>query len=459
MKYKGEMVAIGELMKLNTAIPVFIETGEMPDVLDKGGYTISYGAKVNKLMIITKIEEFTPGMATVSYQKYINFDGRIKNFNALTGTQILKLTGKQGTAMLEFIKKWELENFHTKLSNQKFYSGSDPEIFAEKNKIIIPAFHYLGTKENPKHFTKKINDFEKNNKVYADGFATEFETDAQSCLAYHIDSIAAGMKASYDAVKAYDPKANLTIRNNMMIPADIMDAAKDEDVAFGCNPSLNVYGLKGRLVGPRDLPFRFAGGHIHFGCGPQSKDKVEAGVKALDKVLAVACVSLFAKQDSSMRRSFYGLPGEYRLPKHGLEYRTLSNAWLCHPLITNFVFDLARKVLNMGMQGLGNVWEATEEETIEVIMTHNVEKARQILERNKTIFMKLLQAAYGGGGMNDGSLEAVYQTFLNGVEYMIKDPNDLESNWHLKGGWIRHCANPNKNFASAADNLINKVKV
>jgi len=38
-------------------------------------------------------------------------------------------------------------------------------------------------------------------------------------------------------------------------------------------------------------------------------------------------------QGAVERRRYYGLPGEYRLPKHGLEYRTLSNFWLrAYPL-------------------------------------------------------------------------------------------------------------------------------
>src|ERR1019366_5440055 len=97
-------------------------------------------------------------------------------------------------------------------------------------------------------------------------------------------------------------------------------------------------------------------------------------VKAMDAIAGVACVALFAKYDNPIRRQYYGLPGEYRLPKHGLEYRALSNAWLIHPLIMNLVIDFARKAAIMGKEGLFSKWKATEQETIDCITNCDVAK-------------------------------------------------------------------------------------
>lgn len=451
MKYKGEKVALESLLGTTKMIPAWFENGTLPEIKDKNGYNISYGGKINKLVMVTGVTKYS-GYLGINYYNYINFKGEPRTAILPDDFEIFTLTGKQGTKMLEMVTKHEQENFHRKLYT-RWLSGSDPEIFAEKNKIVVPAFSFLGSKESPKH---KVPQFSDTNtlKLYHDGFAMEFETKAVACLAYHLDSVHQGLKAAYEAIKAKDKKATLTIRNTMMIPSDVMNEASDKDIAFGCMPSLNVYGMQGKNVHPRDLPFRFAGGHIHFGCGKQPKEKIEAGVKALDKILAVACVSLFAKLDTPMRREYYGMAGEYRLPEHGLEYRVLSNAWLCHPLIANFVFDLARKVLNFGMQGYSSLWNATEEETIKTINTCDVQKAQEILLRNKDVFMKLLEAAYGGY-----DLSIVFDTFLNGVEHIIKDPTDIVKNWYLEGGWTTHCGNKNNSFNSAFPQISKKGKV
>ena len=41
------------------------------------------------------------------------------------------------------------------------------------------------------------------------------------------------------------------------------------------------------------------------------------------------------------RRKLYGMAGEYRLPAHGIEYRTLSNFWLRSPVLADFVAQMA----------------------------------------------------------------------------------------------------------------------
>lgn len=322
--------------------------------------------------------------------------------------------------------------------NHNFFIGSDPEIFVEDREgKLIPAFKFLPGKDKPALTANQeylFNTF-GGCPMYWDGYQAEFTTRPARCLGHHGDSIAAGMRGVYDAAKNSFPDAKLSLRSVFNLDPKELATAEEEHVSFGCMPSKNAYGLKVEMPPPRMVPFRSAGGHIHFGVGELWHPHAEKIVKALDAVLGVACVSLFAEFDNPNRRRLYGLPGEYRTPKHGIEYRPLSNAWLCHPMIMNLVFDLARKCVMFGQKDYMKFWDATEEETIECIVNCDVEAAHKILKRNKVIFKSILNASYH---KENKLIELLYDLFINGISSAINNPHDFVTNWRLHTGWIYH---------------------
>ncbi len=331
-----------------------------------------------------------------------------------------------------------IKGLHAQL-HHNFQIGSDPEIFVEDGDgKMIPAFKFLPGKDNPARTANSYNNFSHYGgcPMYWDGYQAEFTTKPNTCLGHHGDSIAAGMRGVYDAARKIYPNAKLSLRSVFHLDPEELANAADEHVAFGCMPSKNVYGLKVEMPPARMVPFRSAGGHIHFGVGKNDHKIAPQIIKALDAILGVACVSLFAEFDDPSRRRLYGLPGEYRTPNHGIEYRPLSNAWLCHPMIMNLVIDLSRKALMFGKKGYMNYWDATEEETINCIINCDVESAHRILARNKTIFKQLLKASYYD--KSDTQLELLYNVFINGIRSAINNPNDFVSNWKLHSGWVPH---------------------
>jgi len=318
-----------------------------------------------------------------------------------------------------------------------FSVGSDPEIFLEKKDgSVLPAFDFLPGKEKSVPTTPSRG---PNCNLYYDGFQAEFTTEAQSCLAYHVDSIQGGLKAALSHAKNKDTKAKLSLNTVMDISPELMAGSEEKHVAFGCMPSLNAYGLQGIKGNAREILFRSAGGHIHFGCGKLDEKTMVKVVKALDAVLGVCCVSFFAKYDNPRRRQMYGLAGEYRLPPHGLEYRTLSNAWLFHPLLAHMVFDLARKAFVFGQKDFLKYWKGNEEETVKCIQECDVELAHTIMERNKDILLKIFGAAYMQYGKEyvKGNSEAAYKAFYDGIDSIV-DTKDIAANWLLNGVWTRH---------------------
>lgn len=327
---------------------------------------------------------------------------------------------------LSKFKKWCLDN----LSNRLNYDGSigtDPEMFIENEKSeIIPAFNFLPDKNKGRFF----KNYEKYGKLFWDGFQAEFDVASSSCMDSLSGFIQIGLHNMLVAAREYDKTAKISLKSIIDVPRNVLENTAPEHVAFGCAPSLNIYGMKGLQASGNEVTLRTAGGHIHFGPYDSIKDLHQNPtnvVKALDAVLGIACVSMFATLDNPRRRQMYGLAGEYRLPKHGLEYRTLSNAWLCHPLIAHIVFDLARSAFMLGKRDMLKYWKGNSQETIEVINNHQVDKAREILIRNKDMFFKIVNARY----KNEKKANFVVNIIMNGVESIISKPDDIENNWML----------------------------
>lgn len=352
---------------------------------------------------------------------------------------VLSLLSEEKQKELKFKYKEEIvrKQLH-KYLNFGYHIGADPEIFVtDENNKLIPAFDFLQSKDAKKSFSY--------GETYWDGFQTEFTVSPGTCMDGLTERLKYGLMAILDQARAKNPKAKLSSKTVMDIPFDLIQNSKPEHVAFGCMPSLNAYGMKGVEGDGREILYRTTGGHIHFGLASysgmsdsdgkpifnnQPKEKMIEMVKAMDAILAVACVSLFATLDEPRRRTMYGLAGEFRMPPHGLEYRTLSSSWLCHPLAANIVFDLARCAAMVGDKGYLRFWDSSEAETIAVINNHDVETARKILKRNEKIFLEIINGRY----YDEVRTQYVFKAIMNGIESVVKDPHDIVKNWGLEGG-------------------------
>jgi hypothetical protein len=371
-------------------------------------------------------------------------------------TELNVLRGKRGKELQDVWAKNVEENLGSLTRKVTCTIGTDPEIFVvDKKDRVVPAWKFLGSKTEPDRYASGDGYFK--GTCYWDGFQAEFTTPGNlTCLAQMTDAVQAGLKR---ISKLAEGKGKLTLKSVVEVDPDFLvkeHKKHPEHIEFGCAPSINVYGLTGNTTEGRDCPYRFAGGHIHFGLAAQGKMDYPSIVRTLDNILGVACVSMFAEFDNRVRRQFYGLPGEHRLPAHGLEYRTLSNAWLAHPLITHMTFDLARAAVGLQLEGLASTWKSDEKETVETIMNHDVKAARGILARNKKVFCGVLKSI--GGGYT-GHEETAYRVWANGMESAVKDPAALYDNWALEGTWVSHTEGENKQFVRAVGILSKGKKV
>jgi hypothetical protein len=330
-------------------------------------------------------------------------------------------------------------------------SGWDPEIFVEDEKgDVIPAFHFLPDKSNPKFTTADFAcvGIDRGN-VYYDGFQAEFTTRAQSCHGYGMDYIRGGLHAVLENARKHYPKAKLSSKSVFPIPGRFLQNGTPDQIGLGCKPSLNVYGRESFTIeDPRMLPVRVAGGHIHFGF-TRKHQTVEA-IKALDRFAGLATVGMFDEVDDPMRREFYGRAGEYRGTQYGYEYRVLSNAWLCAPEIAHVVMELTRganRFIGFTNEQLG--WKLEDKQVEEIINYCDVKAARKIIKKHWNLWSMLLTNRFYDAPQ---ALPLLYQAIQCGVHSVYPEFENIERNWHLEKGatWLRHSNNSEQTWRAFA---------
>lgn len=314
--------------------------------------------------------------------------------------------------------------------------GTDPEIFLkDKSGKNVPAFNVLKPKQTGA-------------RAFWDGFQAEFAIPegGQGCL----QSLAYYIQYGLDDIRQ-QAKCSVDFDLTDAIPVDkaLLQALPDEHVELGCDPSINAYGTpSGVHSDPRELPWRFAGGHIHFGdtylrALPEMQ-KMGTAIKTvmdLDKTLGVWSIAAFqALETTKVRRKYYGLAGEFRLPNHGLEYRTLSNHWLCAPEVYYITFEMARMFYRASLMGLLDFWYGPEDAVQHTINEYDVPMAKALLKKNERLFKLMVSKCsqnfgYYAAKTNDAQLcgKQAFRLGMDGVGALIAKPLDVIGNWRLTG--------------------------
>jgi hypothetical protein len=312
-----------------------------------------------------------------------------------------------------------------KLIQRNLTYGCDPEMFViERTRSamgaacdkVIPAWTFLGNKHasNP----------------YWDGFQAAWSYDTGFDT---IPDLIAGLKVMLAALalraRAHNPQATLTIYDSVSLGANDLADAPPECLELGCKPSMNAYGTDAiKVKDPATFPWRFAGGHMHFGF-KKRPDTVKV-VHILDEILGLwsvgAATNLFT---NTRRRKYYGLAGEYRTPRYGknswgIEYRTLSNFWLCDPRIAKAALEVATLAINLAHSKMLKFWRRGFDSTATWINKNRVEEARDVLLNvNGPFFAELLAET--------SCPNLITNVARHGIETVIGDPDDVIGNWGL----------------------------
>jgi hypothetical protein len=285
----------------------------------------------------------------------------------------------------------------------KLVMGMDPEFFLATDAGPVPAFQVLASKK-------------QNPYLFWDGFQAECTVEPRSCHQELANSLAYSLQRVTHKILPTPV---------WRIPPPLLAAAEADHVRLGCDPSYNVYNMKGKHVEDgRQLGWRFAGGHVHFEMETAWKipPRVKSCIRALDCLCAVPCVCFAAGIDLPIRRKYYGLPGEFRLPEHGVEWRTLSNFWMYHPMAFHLVFDLARFAFNIGKGGL-RCYIGDPSLVVDIVQFGDVKAARDLVKLNAPLyegFLKIYPQA-----ARKAFWRAIEQGFLKTIPDFGRDINGI----------------------------------
>jgi hypothetical protein len=241
--------------------------------------------------------------------------------------------------------------------------GADPELFCfdETTKEYVSAHTFLvGTKDEPFPVTLGA--------VQVDGTAAEFNIEpakSQKDFIRNINSVMHQLQQMVPDGVSLQP-----------VPFVEYDPVYFTDLPYecqmlGCDPDFNAW-QRGR-ENPTPIvedSVRVAGGHIHIGWTKDAtpddflhRNICNQVVRQLDYMLGLYS---FVWDSDTKRRAVYGKAGACRYKPYGVEYRTLSNAWLKDQRTIELVYQQTMKAISLINEGifLENIYGNSAEQII-----------------------------------------------------------------------------------------------
>lgn len=261
--------------------------------------------------------------------------------------------------------------------------GCDPEFFFQRDGKIIGSEKVLNI--------DPINPYSSMKAFVIDGVQVELNPAPSTCR----QTLSGNILAAFTALKE-----NLALKGDIKacfsavvdVNKDELDSLSDKAKVFGCAPSYNADGGTHAIsVDPRTYLKRSAGGHIHLGLDFTLRPHAVRIVPILDCLVGLPFVMIDRDPEAAERRKVYGRAGEYRLPLHGLEYRTLSNVWLRSYQLMSLAMATARqacqviyattKIAPYGWDAEGDLMKRVDLEKVrEAINTNDLSLAREQFE-------------------------------------------------------------------------------
>lgn len=256
----------------------------------------------------------------------------------------------------------------------KILVGCDPEVFVAQGGVFKSAYNLIkGDKKNP----QKI----RSGAVQVDGMALEFNIDpaaTENEFLFNVQDVFNQMKLmvpDYDVVVS--PVAHFSVEHLRNQPREALE--------LGCDPDYNAWIEDANPRPDGDRPMRTASGHVHIGWtegqdinDPGHKARCNIIAKQMDFYLGLASLSYDKEKE---RREMYGKAGAVRYKPYGVEYRTLSNAWLRSEALIKWVFRNTVKGVEEAMRG--NILERKYGDIQDIINNSDVKAARAIIKAEK----------------------------------------------------------------------------
>jgi hypothetical protein len=224
---------------------------------------------------------------------------------------------------------------------QNVLRGADPEMFLRDKHTKVPVTsigRIGGSKMNPRPIISQ------GFAVQEDNVAVEFNIPPAGTKEEFVNNLT--LAIDHIAKEVEEQNLELVIKPTEVFTfEDLMHPQAQE---LGCEPDYNAWT---RTMNPRpDAPasLRSSGGHLHIGYDNPDEDTSALIIKAHDLFCGVASLQF---DDDVLRRSIYGKAGACRYKKYGVEYRTLSNAWIRSKELMSFIYEQSEKAIEFVNKG------------------------------------------------------------------------------------------------------------
>lgn len=159
-------------------------------------------------------------------------------------------------------------------------------------------------------------------------------------------------------------------------------------------------------------------------------------IPLLDLFVGIPSVLVDRDPNASIRRKVYGRAGEYRLPKYGIEYRTLSNFWMTsYPLMSLFT-GLARMAQLTAAEeyhkegSTAYIWEGIDRKDVErAINDSDFKLARQIFNKVLPHMLAIGDQQKDNMPINSDTILGFKWLVINGFQTWW-EPNKVIQNWN-----------------------------
>lgn len=215
--------------------------------------------------------------------------------------------------------------------------GCDPEAFLQTVSGQLKSSIGLigGSKECP----LPIDTLGDGYAVQEDNVAIEFNIPPASGRSQFVESIQKTLDYLAQDVGA---RYGLTFSRESAASFPETELQDPRALVFGCDPDFNAWTED---VNPKpaavDKTLRSCGGHVHIGY-PKRGIKPTRIIQFMDLFTGVPSVLM---DKGERRKQLYGKAGAFRDKSYGVEYRTLSNFWIFHPRLIEWVWDNTNKAV------------------------------------------------------------------------------------------------------------------
>lgn len=217
--------------------------------------------------------------------------------------------------------------------------GCDPEAFLQT--VTGQLKSSIGLIGGSKDCPLPIEALGDGYAVQEDNVAIEFNIPAAEGRSQFVSSIQATLEyLKHDVGQRY----GLTFSQESAASFPEEELQDPRALVFGCDPDFNAWT---KDVNPKpsaeDKTLRSCGGHVHIGYDKKKATPIKV-IRMMDLFCGVPSV-LMDKGD--LRKQLYGKAGAFRDKSYGVEYRTLSNFWIFHPRLTEWVWDNTNRALSV----------------------------------------------------------------------------------------------------------------